>query len=286
MGSHVVEHLVSLGHFPIIVDNLASGKYGNIKEAVKSGNASFFKRDIRNLNQLLSLPKADAVFHIAAVASVVESISNPTYVNDVNVSGTLNVLEFCRKKKIKKMVFTSSSAIYGNNEARVKEDAEKNPTTVYAASKLIGEQYCKIYTDLFGIQIIALRPFNIYGPRQNDTYAGVISKFISKLQQKKRLVIYGDGKQVRDFIHAKDIARAFEKALSYDTKSFEAFNVATGRSVSINSLAKIFTSDKPIYKKAIPGVVKKSLSDINKIKKGLGFTPSISLEDGIKQLLP
>jgi UDP-glucose 4-epimerase len=290
VGSHLVELLISKGHFPIIVDNLNSGNYNHVKKFVDSGKAKFYKIDVRNLKKLMSLSRANAVIHLAAIASVVESIDNPTFVNDVNVNGTLNVLEFCRKKKIKKFVFISSAAIFGNYEKKITESTITVPTTVYGSTKLTGEQYCKIYSELFGINIVVLRPFNIYGPRQNNTYAGVISKFMTRLKDKKLPIIFGTGKQTRDFIHVSDIAEAVIKSLSYNTK-FDVFNLATGKSTSINQLAKIFLkfSKKekrlPIYKKAIPGIVTYNSTQINKIRKTLEFYPSIKLEDGINQLI-
>ena len=289
VGSHLVELLISKNHFPIIVDNLNSGNYKYIKKFVNSGKAEFHKIDIRDFKKLMSLSKADAVIHLAAIASVVESIDNPIFVNDVNVNGTLNVLEFCRKKKIRKFIFMSSAAIFGNYEKKITESTITIPTTVYGSTKLTGEQYCKIYSELFDINTIVLRPFNIYGLRQNDTYAGVISKFMTRLKQNKPPIIFGDGKQKRDFIHVTDIARIILKSLSYKTK-FDVFNLATGKSTSINQLAFMFlryskSKMKSIYKNAIPGVVIHNSTQINKIRKKLEFNPEIKLEWGIKQLI-
>ena len=289
VGSHLVELLISKNHFPIIVDNLNSGNYKYIKKFVDSGKAEFYKIDIRNLKKLISLPQVNAVIHLAAIASVVESIDNPTFVNDVNVNGTLNVLEFCRKKKVKKIVFMSSAAIFGNYEKKITESTITIPTTVYGSTKLTGEQYCKIYSELFGINVIVLRPFNIYGLRQNDAYAGVITKFLTRLKQNKSPIIFGDGKQTRDFIHVSDIAKIILKSLSHKTK-FDVFNLATGKSTSINQLAFMFLKflkikKNPIYKKAIPGVVIHNSTQINKIRKILKFNPQIKLEHGINQLI-
>jgi nucleoside-diphosphate-sugar epimerase len=290
VGSHVVELLIKNKHYPIIVDNLHSGKYKHVKKFVDSGKAQFFKIDIRNKKNLMKLPKTPAVIHLAAIASVLESIDNPSYVNDVNVAGTLNMLEFCRMKKIKKFIFTSSAAIFGMYDKKSSEITKTIPNTVYASSKLTGEQYCKIYSDLFGMNIVCLRPFNIYGPRQNDSYAGVISKFMDRLSSNYPPIIHGDGKQTRDFIHVDDIAKAFLLSLKYNKKKYDVFNVATGKSTSINHLVDLFlktankTKLKPIYKKYIPGVVKYNSTNNQKIKKLLKFSPSVKLEDGIPQL--
>ena len=291
VGSHLVELLVKRKHYPILVDNLHSGNYSYIKKFVDSKKAEFHKMDIRNLKDLMKLPKSNAVIHLAAIASVVESIKNPILVNDVNVNGTLNMLEFCRKKKIKKFVFTSSAAIFGNYEGKSNEDTKTIPNTVYAGSKLTGEQYCKIYSDLFSMSIVCLRPFNIYGPRQNDAYAGVISKFFDRLQNNKRPIIFGDGKQTRDFIHVSDIAMAFFLSIKYNKKKFDVFNLATEKSTSILKLAKLFAQImdkpklKPIHKNAIPGVVKRNSTSNRKLRKILGLTPSIKLEYGLSNLV-
>jgi len=239
----------------------------------------------------MKLPKANAIIHVAAIASVVESIDNPIFVNDVNVNGTLNMLEFCRKKNIKKFIFTSSAAIFGDFEGKSNENTKTIPNTVYAGSKLTGEQYCKIYSNLFDISIVCLRPFNIYGPRQNDAYAGVISKFLDRLKNGKRPIIFGDGKQTRDFIHVTDIAMAFFLSIKYDKKKFDVFNLATSKSTSILELAKTFAKTmgkpelKPIFKNAIHGVVKNNSTSNKKLQKTLGFTPSIKLKDGLSNLI-
>ena len=278
-------------HYPIIVDNLHSGNYSYIKKFVDNKKAEFHKIDIRNLKDLMKLPKSNIVIHIAAIASVIESIENPILVNDVNVNGTLNMLEFCRKKNIKKFIFTSSAAIFGDFEGKSNEKTKTIPNTVYAGSKLTGEQYCKIYSDLFDISIVCLRPFNIYGPRQNDAYAGVISKFFDRLKNNKRPIIFGDGKQTRDFIHVTDIAMAFFLSIKYNKKKFDVFNLATSKSTSILDLAKMFAKimDKPelrpIFKNAIHGVVKCNSTDNQKLRKILGFTPSIKLETGLSDLV-
>jgi len=291
VGSHLVELLVKKKHYPIIVDNLHSGNYSYIKKFVDNKKAEFHKFDIRNMKNLMKLPKANAIIHVAAIASVIESIENPILVNDVNVNGTLNMLEFCRKKNIKKFIFTSSAAIFGDFEGKSNENTITIPNTVYAGSKLTGEQYCKIYSDLFGINIVCFRPFNIYGPRQNDAYAGVISKFFDRLKNNKRPIIFGDGKQTRDFIHVNDIAMAFFLSIKYDKKKFDVFNLATSKSTSILELAKIFAKImgkselKPIFRNVIHGVVKCNSTSNQKLQKTLGFTPSIKLKDGLSNLI-
>lgn len=292
VGSHLVEKLVDRGHHPIIVDNLASGSFDYISKLVENGKATFFKMDIRDQQAFESLPSASAVIHLAAIPSVVESIKNPLYVNDVNIRGTLNLLEFCRKRKISRLVFASSAAIFGSYESKISETSPTIPNTVYGATKIVGEQYCRIYSELFGVRSVILRPFNIYGPRQNDSYAGVISKFIQRITSNKRPIIFGDGKQTRDFIHVSDVAEAFILALGFTRRSsFDYFNLATGRSVTINKLAGLCAEIagkphlNPVYKDAIPGVIVHSATNIRKISSVLGFKPKTTLKEGLEELL-
>ena len=291
VGSHLVEHLISKGHYPIIIDNLRSGKYSHVKKFITKKQADFHKIDIRNLEKLKKVPKADAIIHLAAIASVVESINNPIYVNDVNVNGTLTILEFCKLKKIKKIIFISSAAVYSWKEKKkISEISDKTPNNVYGSSKLVGEDYCRIFSELFGIKTIILRPFNIYGLRQNEEYAGVISKFLLRIKNKKSPIIFGDGKQTRDFIHVYDICRAIEKSLKYNKKRFNDFNLATGNSITIKKLANIMTNNnnhnkKIIFKKQIPGVIRYSAANINKTKTELKFKTTVDLRKGLDEIL-
>ncbi len=292
VGSHLIEHLIEKNHYPIVVDNCISGDYNKIKHYVKQKKLKFFKYDIRDLSKLMKLPKADAVIHLAAVASVVESINNPLYVNDVNVNGTLNILEFCKIKKIRKLVFTSSAAIFGEYERKISENTVAIPTTIYGASKLVGEQYCRIYSKLYGIKIVVFRPFNIYGSGQNLAYAGVISKFLERIRMGENPIIFGDGNQTRDFIHVKDLIRFFELGISKKfNDKFQIYNLATGKSTTINNLAKIIIKltknkkVKPIYKNPISGIVVFSTANIKKIKKEFGISPEITLETGLSELV-
>jgi len=290
VGCHLVKSLISKGHFPIIIDNLSTGNYRKIKKFVDSKKAQFFVADIRNLKNLLNLPQPDSVIHLAAIASVVESIKNPRLVNDVNVTGTLNLLEFCRVKKIPQIIFISSAAVFGDYRKEISEDSPTNPTSVYGATKLFGEQYCRIYSSMFGLKSIILRLFNVYGPGQNEEYAGVISKFIERISKNKSPIIFGKGTQTRDFIYVDDVVDACTQALSYSPKNnLEIFNVASGKSISVNNLAnrclKILNkkSLSPIHKKGEIGVPNSS-ANIRKASKMLGFFPKTKLNDGLKTL--
>ena len=291
IGIHLCKKLLELNHAVTVYDNFSNSLQENFTSIIKQ-KVALISGDILDHSKLVtSMKNHDVVIHLAAQISISKSIKNPKLTFDVNVNGTLNVLEFCRKKKIKKFIFTSSAAIFGNNESKITESSPTVPTTVYGSSKLTGEQYCRIYSELFGITTIILRPFNIYGPRQNDTYAGVITKFLTRLAKNKPPIIFGTGKQTRDFIHAHDVARAFFLALRYNKTKFDVFNLGTGKSTSINTLARYFLngtkkySMRPIHRKAIPGIIIYNSMNNTKLKKGLGLIPSVSLKEGISDLI-
>lgn len=290
LGSHVVELLISKKHFPIIIDNLSTGNYKNIKKFTKNNTAKFLKLDIRDFKNIQKIPNVSAVIHLAAVASISESFKNPNYVNDVNVNGTLNMLEFCRLKKIKKFVFISSASIFGDNKQKVSEKTSPSPTNLYGVTKLTGEHFCRVYSNLFNINYVILRPFNIFGPGQNIEYAVVIPKFISRINSKKPPIIFGDGKQTRDFIHVVDAARAVVLALNYKKQKFAVFHLASGKSTKILDLAKIMIKSskyptlKSISKKGPVGVLHSSTS-IKLITRELGFVPRQKLDIELAKLL-
>lgn len=289
VGSHLVKLLIEKKYFPIIVDNLSSGKYGYIKKFVDDKKASFLKIDIRNYEKLQTIPKADAVIHLAAIPSVVEAVKNPIHVNLVNINGTLNMLELCRTKQIPKFIFTSSSAIYGNGK-NISEKTETNPISTYGFTKLIGEMLCKSYAST-KLKITILRPFNVYGPRQNEEHAGVIYKFINTLKQNKRPTIFGNGNQTRDFIHINDVITIYEKVLKIKNKKTIAdYNIATGTSTSINQLLKICLDvtnkkEKAIFKKGILEITQNNQIDIRKLKRDFKIKSNIKLHEGIKEMI-
>jgi UDP-glucose 4-epimerase len=289
VGSHLVKLLIEKKYFPIIVDNLSSGKYGYIKKFVDDKKASFLKIDIRNYEKLQTIPKADAVIHLAAIPSVVEAVKNPIHVNLVNINGTLNMLELCRTKQIPKFIFTSSSAIYGNGK-NISEKTESNPISTYGFTKLIGEMLCKSYAST-KLKITILRPFNVYGPRQNEEHAGVIYKFINTLKQNKRPTIFGNGNQTRDFIHINDVITIYEKVLKIKNKKTIAdYNIATGTSTSINQLLKICLDvtnkkEKAIFKKGILEITQNNQIDIRKLKRDFKIKSNIKLHEGIKEMI-
>jgi len=250
-------------------------------------NFEFVEGSITDLNLLNEVFKdTDCVFHQAAIASVQKSIDNPLTVNEVNITGTLNVLIAARDCGVRKVVYASSAAVYGDLEPPLKEDMRPNPKSPYAVSKLAGEYYCRVFSEVYGLKTVSLRYFNIYGPRQdpNSEYAAVIPRFISRVLNDQPPIIYGDGEQTRDFAFVKDVVKANVLAMQ---NNVEIFSIAGGQSISINELAvKIIElagrNFKPAYADQRPGDIKYSLADISLAKKMLGYEPEYSLDKGLR----
>ncbi|MCD6573706.1 MAG: SDR family oxidoreductase [Thermoplasmata archaeon] len=292
IGSHLAEELVENNEV-IVIDNLSTGKLENIKHLMDNEKIIFKKGDIRDLDFLKKeFEGADYIFHQAAIVSVPFSIKNPFLTNEVNVSGTLNVLMAAKENSVKKVVYASSCAVYGNNpNLPLKEEMLPMPLSPYAVSKLTGEYYCQVFTDMYGLPAISLRYFNVYGPRQDASspYAAVVPKFIERVKNNKPPIIYGDGKQTRDFIYVKDIVRA--NIMAAESMATGIFNIASGKAISIEELAyKIIEiarknkNIKPLYEKPSPGDVRYSMADITKARKELNFRPEYSLKEGLKEV--
>ncbi|MEM2179051.1 MAG: NAD-dependent epimerase/dehydratase family protein, partial [Candidatus Methanomethylicaceae archaeon] len=218
---------------------------------------------------------------------------NPILVNEVNVVGSLNVLKIAIEENVDKFIYASSCAIYGEAEnLPIKEEDKLNPLSPYASSKISVEYYCKVFYKAYGLKTICLRYFNVYGPRQKTgEYAGVIPIFIQRIKNNKPPIIYGDGKQTRDFVYVKDVVDASIKALEKEEAVGEIFNIGSGEAITINQLAetllKILGKEKlkPIYKKERIGDIKNSYANIEKAKKILGYKPKYTLIDGLKEML-
>ncbi len=289
IGSWIAEALAKDNTVKII-DNLHTGKSENIKEM----DAKFVKADIRDSKAVFdALKDSDVVFHQGANVQIQASIDDPGMDADINIGGTLNVLEACRKHDIKRLVFASSSAIYGNPEkVPVSEGQRPDPLSPYALSKLAGETYVRLYNQLYGIETVSLRYFNVYGPRQNpdSPYSGVISIFTKNVKLGKRLVVFGDGEQTRDFVNVKDVVSANILAAQSKDAVGKAFNIGTGKSISLNEMISVLKkiSGKKlnvVHEKPRKGEVKHSRADIGLAKKILGYEPTIEFEDGLKELL-
>jgi len=282
IGSNLVDKLIDEGCKVFVIDKLSTGKKENLNK-----KAIFYKADICHLDKILPLFKGiDYVFHLAANPRVIFSVENPIESHKVNVDGTLNVLYASYKNRVKRLIFASSAAVYGDiKELPLKENMTPKPISPYGLHKLIGENYCKLFSNLYNLETVCLRYFNVYGPRMdpNGPYALVISKFLKLKKENKPLTIYGDGKQTRDFIYVDDVVKANILAMkSKKVGRGEVINISSGKNYSINYIAKLI-GGKKIYLPARKGEMKHTLGDNSLAKKLLGWEPEISLEEGIKK---
>jgi len=291
IGSHLAEELQNRGHYVIVLDDFSTGKRANIDRILKKSSGEFVEGNVTDLALLQTLFKeAEYVFHQAALARVPFSIENPLAANEVNITGTLNVLLAARDNKVKKVVFASSSSIYGDTEVLPQHEAMiPNPLSPYALTKLAGEYYCSIFRDIFKLDTICLRYFNVYGPRQDphSQYAMVIPAFISRVLAGTPPVIFGDGEQSRDFTFIKDVVNANIRAAESDANG--VFNIGGGKNITINRLAqliiKLLQKDLgPVYDKPRLGDAKHTLADVSKAK-AFDYEPEWSLEDGLKKVI-
>ena len=286
IGGYLVDFLLN-NHTVIIYDNLSNSSKNSLKSLTKKG-AQFLKGDILDYNRLVESSKGvDLVIHLAAKIDVAESALYPEIVENTNVNGTVNVLKCCIKNNIKKIIFASSAAVYGDSNMVVTENTKTKPLSPYGTSKLLAENQIKEMAKN-NLEYVILRLFNIYGKRQNKQYAGVITKFAESISKEKPLVIYGDGKQTRDFVSINDVVDAFDGAMKVNSSG--TFNIASGKSISIKELAKMFSdmSEKKIeikYEPAKKEDIRYSNADISLAKKELGFNPKVSLKKGLSDLI-
>jgi len=287
IGSHLTKILVDQGHKVTVIDNLHTGKKENL-ESIKE-KISFVKGDVLD-NKLLNeiIMDVDGVFHQAALASVQDSFSRPDEYNEVNVSGTENILKLAKKNDFK-IVYASSSSVYGNPESiPIKESDNTNPINPYAETKLRKEELAIKYSKM-GVKVIGLRYFNVFGKGQSKEYAGVLKLFLEKIRDGLAPKINGDGTQFRDFVYVEDVARANIMSMESDI-DHEFFNVGTNTSITILDLAKTIIKYsnldiEPIFGPALKGDVMKTIADISLIKEKIGWEPKIMLEDWIKEIV-
>jgi len=275
----------------ILLDNLFSGRVSNIRDLLALENVRFVEGSILDLPLLERLFEGvDYVFHHAAIASVQHSVKDPLRTDEVNVRGTLNVLLAAKKKGVKKVIYASSSSVYGDTPVLPKvEDMMPNPLSPYGVSKLAGEYYCKVFTEVYGLATVSLRYFNVYGPRQDPAseYAAVIPKFIMKVMNGEPPVIYGDGEQTRDFIFVKDVVYA--NILMAVSDATGVFNIARGKGITINELAHLIMDELGVklsckYTDPRPGDIRDSLADISRARD-VGYTPRYELREGLKETI-
>ena len=285
IGSNIVKKLVSKGNNVTVIDNLYTGKESNL-EAVKD-KIIFLKDSILNIDLLeKEMKNIDGVFHQAALASVQDSFSKPDEYHNVNVNGTENILKMAKKNNFK-VVYASSSSVYGNPEKiPIKESDSKNPINPYAETKLKKEELAVKYSKI-GVKVIGLRYFNVFGNGQSKEYAGVIKLFLERIQNKLPPKINGDGLQARDFVFVEDVANANIMAMESNV-DHAFFNVGTNTNISVTELAHLMIKAanldiKPIFGAALKGDVKITIADISLIKKSLGWNPTITIEEWLKQ---
>ena len=291
IGSYLAEELVDNGYNVIILDDLSTGKLENIETLLKRKSVALVHGSITDFPLLQKLfTGVEYVFHLAAFNSIAGSIADPLLVHDVNTGGTLKVLMAARDCGVKKVVFASSASVYGDTASIPQNEAiVPNPLSPYALTKLTGELYCTIFRQLYHLSTVCLRYFNVYGPRQNAElqYAAVIPTFIQRIGQNLPPVIFGDGRQSRDFVFVKDAVRA--NILAARNSAGGVYNIGSGHNVAINQLVATIMqlmgkNLEPVHEKARPGEVSQSLADIEQAKKW-GYEPRWSLKDGLMETI-
>lgn len=290
IGSHIVEALVAQGCQVTVLDNLATGHLSNLNAVID--RIRFVKGDICDWNTLQdAMSGSEVVFHEAAVVSVTDTVARPLASAEVNELGTLNVLESARQNKVKRVVLASSSAVYGNDPQLPKqEEMAPKPLSPYAVQKLAGEYHARVYADLYGLETVCLRYFNVFGPRQDPSspYSGVISIFLTKAAQKEKPVIYGDGKQSRDFVYVSDVAEANLLAATCAHADSAVYNIGTGRCIQILQLWELIgqlsnLNLSPDFGPVRAGDVPESVADIGRAERALGFKPQTALAEGLRK---
>jgi len=291
IGSHITGRLLADGHRVRILDNFSTGKRENIPA---SADVEVVEGDVGDTDTVRQcMDGVDIVFHEAAIASVPETVGNPLASERTNYRGTVNVLEAARQATARRVVFACSAAVYGDlPELPKQETMPVKPLSPYAIDKLASEYACRVYHSLYGLETVALRYFNVFGPRQDPSspYSGVISIFSDCTRQGKQPDIYGDGGQTRDFIYVSDVVEANMRAASAQAAPGKAYNIATGSTVTINELLQTLcrlqgrTFD-PAYKPVREGDIRHSSADIGLAGKDLDWRPSVAFADGLKMLL-
>ena len=292
IGSNVIRRLLDLKHTVRVLDNFLTGKRENLTEVMS--NITLIEGDLRNFNTVnRACEEIDYVLHIGALPSVPRSVADPLLTHDINLNGTLNVLEAARQQKVKRVVFSSSSSVYGDTPTLPKhEDMPLCPLSPYASHKAAGELYCRVYANIYQLETVCLRYFNVFGPRQDPAsqYAAVVPKFITAFQAGKQPTIYGDGEQSRDFTYIENVISANIAATTAPNAVGEVINIACGSRITINELAqKIGTllgkEVHPEYAPSRPGDVKHSLADISKARQLLNYSQLVDIDSGLQKTI-
>ncbi len=291
IGSHLAEELLRRGHSVRVVDNLITGKRHNL-EVLKG--VDFLEGDLADPAVAERAVKGvEYVLHQAAIPSVPRSVLDPITSNRANIDASLNILVAARDAGVKRLVYAGSSSAYGDTPTLPKrEDMQTGPLSPYALQKLVAEQYCQMFTRLYGLETVTIRYFNVFGPRQDpgSPYSGVISLFAAALLDGRAPVIYGDGGQTRDFTYVANVVDGVLRAVEAPGASGEVINVATGGRISLNELLRTMTrivggTVEPVYKEGRAGDVRDSQADISKARNVLGYVPKVLLEEGLTHTL-
>ena len=290
IGSTLVERLVRDGREVRVLDNFATGRRENLADVID--DVELIEGDIQSYERVHTAVRGcELVFHQAALPSVPRSIQDPLTSNATNVAGTLNVLLAARDERVRRVVFASSSSIYGDNQELPKREAMPSvPVSPYAVAKLAAESYCRAFSHVFGLETVALRYFNVFGPRQDprSEYAAVIPRFIEALLAGERPIVYGDGEQSRDFTYIDNVVEANILAAEATGVTGETYNVACGDRISLNHLlaelrSLIGSEIEAVHEEARRGDVPHSLADITRAREGLGYSPAVGLREGLRR---
>jgi len=294
IGSHIVDRLLAEGAKVTVLDNLYTGRLENVAHHKDNMNFRFVQGDVRNMNLVKRVVRGvDAVFNEAAVVSVPRSVEDPLLANEVNVTGTLNLLKASLDSDVRRFIQASSASIYGSTKTLpIHEDLPLKPISPYAVSELAAENYSGVFCTAYGLETVCLRYFNVYGPRQTySPYSGVITIFVNRLLRNQQPIIFGDGKQTRDFVYVEDVVNANMLALTKREAAGEAFNIATGMATIINKLVDNLREImgkkdlKPLHKDPRLGDIQHSYASIEKARKILGYQPVFSLKEGLTKLV-
>lgn len=288
IGSHMVDKLLSEKHHVTVIDNMSTGRIKNLDHLKNNPNLKIAEADINDFEKIYTLFEGiDNVFHLAALADIVPSIENPVAYHRSNVDGTLCILEACRRKNVKRIIYAASSSCYGiPDNYPTPEDAEIRPQYPYALTKYLGEQMCMHWAQVYKMNITSLRFFNVYGPRSrtSGTYGAVFGVFLAQKLNNKPFTVVGDGTQTRDFTFVTDVADACYAASLRKDIAGEIFNVGSGNTYSVNLLTKLLGGDV-IHIPKRPGEPDCTFADVKKIQSVLGWKAKVSFEDGVAEML-
>ena len=289
IGSNLVDELLARGHEVRVLDNFSTGRRENLEHVVDQ--VELVEGDLRSYERVhRAVRGCEVVLHQGALPSVPRSVQDPITSNEINVGGTLNVLLTARDEGVRRVVFASSSSAYGDAEGFPRVETQPTtPLAPYAVSKLAAEQYCRVFHEVYGVETVSLRYFNVFGPRQdpNSQYSAVIPKFIATMQTGERPLVHGDGEQSRDFTYVANVVDINLLAMEAPGAAGQTFNAAIGHSYSLNDLVAavnglLGTEIAPVHGDARPGDVERSLADISRARKVLGYEPRVGFEEGLR----